>query len=96
MDSTPRIQKRETFTCSDGFAMPAYLSRPASGKFPGLLFIFEMFGITNEMERVANEFASAGYAVMMPDLFSRGSWFSCIRKFMNDIKTGQGRSVQDC
>jgi carboxymethylenebutenolidase len=75
--------------------MPAYLSRPSTGKFPGLLFIFEIFGLTEEMQRVADDFAAAGYAVMMPDLFSRGSWFSCVRKAMADLKAGQGRNVQD-
>lgn len=75
--------------------MPAYLSRPASGKSPGLLFVYEIFGSTSEMRRVADDFAASGYAVLMPDLFSRGSWFSCVRKFMNDLKIGQGQSVQD-
>jgi carboxymethylenebutenolidase len=33
---------------------------------------------------------------MMPNLFSRGSWFSCVRKFIHDLKVGEGRSVDDC
>jgi len=75
--------------------MPVYVSRPARGKLPGLLFVYEVFGVTDEMKRVADDFAAGGYAVAMPDLFSRGSWFSCVRKFMNDLKSGQGRSMQD-
>lgn len=94
---TPKLLvTKETFPCSDGYTMPASLSRPeGSGKLPGLLFIYEAFGLNEEMQRVANDFASAGYNVMIPDLFSRGSWFSCIRKCMSDIKSGQGRNVQD-
>jgi carboxymethylenebutenolidase len=76
--------------------MPAYLTRPATeSKLPALVFIFEIFGMTKEMERVADDFASAGYVVMVPDLFSRGSWFSCVKKLMADIKAGSGRGVQD-
>ncbi len=87
---------QESFNCSDGFKMPASLARPANaGKLPGLLFIYEAFGLTGEMQRVANDFAGAGYAVMIPDLFKRGSWFSCVRKAISDIKAGQGRNVQD-
>jgi carboxymethylenebutenolidase len=95
VDQTNLIKTRETFSCSDGFTMPVSVSRPAKGKLPGLLFVYEVFGPTDEMQRVADDFADAGYVVVMPDLFSRGSWFSCVRKFMNDIKTGQGRSVED-
>jgi carboxymethylenebutenolidase len=76
--------------------MPAYLTRPtAASPLPALVFIYEIFGLSKEMERVANDFASAGYAVMIPDLFSRGSWFSCVKKAMSDIKTGSGQNVQD-
>jgi carboxymethylenebutenolidase len=31
----------------------------------------------------------------MPDLFSRGSWFSCVRSVMQDLDRGKGRSVDD-
>ena len=93
---TPLIKSTESFKCTDGFSMPAYVTRPTTGKYPGLIFIFEIFGVTAEMKRVADDFAAAGYAVMMPNLFSRGSWFSCVRKFMNDLKAGEGRSVDDC
>jgi carboxymethylenebutenolidase len=75
--------------------MPVYVSHPAKGASPGLLFVYEIFGVTDEMKRLADEFADAGYAVAMPDLFSRGAWFSCVRQFMKDLSAGQGRSVQD-
>lgn len=96
METSNLLITRETFPCSDGFSMPAYLTRPAGdSKLPGLLFIYEVYGLTKEMQRVANDFAAAGYAVLIPDLFKRGSWFSCVRKCMADLKAGQGRNVQD-
>jgi carboxymethylenebutenolidase len=95
VDQAGLTKTHEAFSCYDGFTMPVYVSRPQKSRLPGLVFIYEIFGATDEMRRVADDFAESGYAVAMPDLFSRGTWFSCVRQFMNDIKTGQGRSVQD-
>jgi carboxymethylenebutenolidase len=90
------IRTEEKFSCGDGFSMNAYLSRPASsGKVPGLLFIYEIFGMNEEMKRLADELAVEGYAVMVPDLFHRGSWFSCVKKLMRELKTGAGQGIQD-
>lgn len=90
------IQSRENFTCNDGFVMSAYVSRPrTSARVPGILFIYEAFGMNEEMVRIADELAAEGYAVMLPDLLSRGSWFSCIRQIMKDLKAGSGRGVED-
>jgi carboxymethylenebutenolidase len=96
VESSKLITTNEAFSCSDGFSMPAYISRPESSKkLPALIFVFDIFGSTSEMKRVADDFAGGGYVVMMPDLFSRGRWFSCIRKLIADIKAGSGRNVQD-
>lgn len=86
----------ETIACGDGFKMPGYLTRPDNpGRLPALVFIFEAFGFTAEMKRVADEFAEAGYVVLMPNLFSRGSWFSCIRSVMKDLMRGEGQGIDD-
>ena len=88
--------KWENVPCRDGFAMPSLLLTPRGHPpCPGLLFIAEPFGINAEMKRVAGEIATAGYAVLIPDLFKRGSWFACVRALMADLKRGQGRSVDD-
>lgn len=90
------IRSNETIACSDGFKMPGYLTRPdRSGKLPALVFIFDALGVSSEMKRVADEFAEEGYAVLMPNLFGRGSWFSCIRTVMKDLMRGQGQGVND-
>lgn len=90
------IQSREKFPCSDGFSMSAYVSRPkVSTRVPGLLFIYEIFGMNDEMIRIADELAAEGYAVLLPDLFDRGSWFSCVRQIMKELKSGAGQGVQD-
>jgi carboxymethylenebutenolidase len=97
-DSKPSglCRSNEHFPCLDGYSMPAYVSRPAGpGRVPGVLFIYEMFGMNDEMKRIADELAAEGYAVMLPDIFSRGSWFSCVRKVMTELKAGTGSSIQD-
>jgi carboxymethylenebutenolidase len=84
------------FLCRDSFSMPAYFVRPAGdGRNPGILFIYEAFGLNDEMYRLANSFAKEGFAVLMPDLFSRGRWFACIRQLMADLKQESGRGVDD-
>lgn len=89
-------RSREHFPCADGFSMPAYVSRPsAAAPVPGVLLIYEMFGMNEEMARVADELAGEQYAVMLPDIFSRGSWFSCVRKVMGELKTGKGQDIDD-
>jgi len=76
--------------------MPAYLTRPErDGAYPGIVFVFEAFGLNAEMRRVADELAASGYVVMIPDLFSRGSWFGCIRRMVKDLLAESGRTVAD-
>lgn len=76
--------------------MTAHVFRPqAPNRVPGILFIYEAFGMNGEMIRVAGEIAAEGYAVLLPDLFERGSWFSCVRQAMKDLKAGSGQGVQD-
>jgi carboxymethylenebutenolidase len=90
------LSTEETFPCADGFSMSAYLTRPANpSPLPGLLFIYEIFGMNSEMKRLADELAAAGYAVLMPDLFKRGSWFSCVKKLIADLKAESGQAVND-
>jgi len=95
-DSAPVARSYEYYKCGDGFAMRSYISRPQSmQQLPGIVFIYEPFGINSEMQRLADEIAREGYAVMIPDLLSRGSWFSCMRSLMRDLKHGKGQGVDD-
>jgi len=90
------IRSTETIPGTDGFKVPGYLTRPDTAKrLPALVFVFEVFGITSEMKRVADDFAAAGYVVFLPDLFSRGSWFSCVRSVMKDLQRGKGQAADD-
>ena len=57
--------------------------------------IYEAFGMTDEMRRVARELAAEGYPVLIPDLFARGPVkalcvASAIRTMLRD---GNGRET---
>lgn len=54
--------------------LPGVLTLPdgATGPVPGLVMIYEIFGMTDEMLRVARDLAADGYATIIPDLFGRG------------------------
>ncbi len=44
-------------------------SRPAGRRWPGLLFYTEIFQVTGPMRRLAVQFASQGFIVMVPEIY---------------------------
>ncbi len=76
--------------------MKSYLARPdREGTFPGIVLIVEATGAHREMKRIADDIASVGYAVIVPDLFSRGNTFLCLIRLLKDLKAERGRGVDD-
>jgi len=76
--------------------MGAYVTRPnTDGKIPGIVFIYEVFGMNDAMAGVADDIAAEGFAVMIPNVFDRGSWFSCVRQAIKDMRAGQGQGIDD-
>jgi carboxymethylenebutenolidase len=49
----------------------AYLAVPASGRGPGIVMCQEIFGVNVTMRTLADQYAAAGYVVVVPDLFWR-------------------------
>lgn len=47
----------------------AYLALPPGGKGPGLLLFQEIFGVNGHIRAVAEQYAQAGYVVLVPDMF---------------------------
>jgi carboxymethylenebutenolidase len=62
----------ETITIKgpDG-SFSGYLSKPASGKGPGIVVIQEIFGVNQVMRDTADWLAAQGYVALCPDLFWR-------------------------
>jgi len=91
------MQVETVFPTSDG-TMPAVLTLPdgAEGPVPGLLLIYEIFGMSDEMRRVARDLAAEGYAVLIPDLFARGRVRPlCVAATMRTMVTGSGAAMDD-
>jgi carboxymethylenebutenolidase len=91
------MQVETVFPTSDR-TMPAVLTLPdgAEGPVPGLLMIYEIFGMSDEMRRVARDLAAEGYAVLIPDLFARGRVRPlCVAATMRTMVTGSGAAMDD-
>jgi len=91
------MQVETVFPTADG-TMPAVLTLPdgAEGAVPGLLMIYEVFGMSDEMRRVARDLAAEGYAVLIPDLFARGRVRAlCVAATMRTMVTGTGAAMDD-
>jgi carboxymethylenebutenolidase len=92
------MQVETCFPALDGAPMPGVLTVPdgVDGPVPGLLMIYEIFGMSDEMRRVARDLAAEGYAVLIPDLFARGSVRAlCVAATMRTMITGQGPAMDD-
>ncbi len=55
-----------------GGVLPAYIARPeASGRFPVVLVVSEVFGVHAYIQDVCRRFAKLGYVAIAPDFFIR-------------------------
>jgi carboxymethylenebutenolidase len=92
------MQVETAFPSSDGSPMPGVLTVPDGGDrpVPGLLMIYEIFGMSDEMRRVARDLAADGYAVLIPDLFDRGRVRAlCVAATMRAMLIGHGPAMDD-
>jgi carboxymethylenebutenolidase len=54
----------------DGQSVNGYLAEPAQGaKAPGMVVIQEWWGLNDQIKRVADKLAAAGYRALVPDLY---------------------------
>jgi carboxymethylenebutenolidase len=91
-------QSEVTFPCDDGHPMRGVLTLPAGSPAaprPGLLLIYEVFGMNDEMKRVARDLAAEGYVVLIPDLFDRGLKVICVARAVRAMMTGKGQPLDD-
>jgi carboxymethylenebutenolidase len=57
--------------------------------------VHEVFGIDENMKAQAQRLASAGYVVLMPDLYSRGGVRKCLTATFKALAAGTGQAFTD-
>ncbi|KQS04250.1 carboxymethylenebutenolidase [Sphingomonas sp. Leaf357] len=61
----------EKMTMSDGAAISVYRAQPEGERRGGLVLVQEIFGVTDHIRDLCEEYASDGYEVLAPALFDR-------------------------
>ena len=57
---------------ADDYLLPYLQFNPARNqKYKSIIIVYEIFGLTNHIKNVAEEYAKNGFLVTVPDLFSR-------------------------
>jgi carboxymethylenebutenolidase len=67
-----RLATQEVSYTSEGTKIPGYLARPReNGRYPGIVILHDIFGVSDHARDVARRFANVGFAVLVPDCFAR-------------------------
>jgi len=61
----------EQMTMSDGAVIAVYHVQPEGARRGGLVLVQEIFGVTDHIRELADEYAGDGYEVLAPALFDR-------------------------
>lgn len=76
--------------------LTGHLARPAgAGPWPGVVVLFEAFGVDDVGLRQVERLAAAGYLALMPDLYSQGGARRCLVSTFRSLTSGEGRVYQD-
>jgi carboxymethylenebutenolidase len=65
------MSKMIRLKAKDGHELDAYLAEPKGKPKGGLVVVQEIFGVTNHVKRVADQYAARGYKVIAPAMFDR-------------------------
>ncbi|MBW4555711.1 MAG: dienelactone hydrolase family protein [Trichormus sp. ATA11-4-KO1] len=79
----------------DNFLVSAYLAQPqASGSYPGVVVLQEIFGINDHIREVTERIAKLGYVTIAPALFQRQAPGFATGYTPEDIEIGRGYAMQ--
>src|SRR5215468_311115 len=74
------------------FFLPETVERPV----PAVVVIFDIFGMTADLNRIASRFVKEGYGVIIPDLFDRPELrLACVIRALRSSVRGSGREYED-
>ncbi|PJE65322.1 hypothetical protein COU91_02275 [Candidatus Saccharibacteria bacterium CG10_big_fil_rev_8_21_14_0_10_47_8] len=72
MSKSPPIVKKETTFTSAGKDYKLFMAKPGHPK-AAVIVIHEIWGLNNDIKRIASQFAEAGFLAVAPDLYSQHS-----------------------
>ena len=76
--------------------LTGHLARPSGdGPWPGVVVLFEAFGVEPVGLRQVERLAAAGYLALMPDLYSQGGARRCLVSTFRALSCGPGRAYPD-
>jgi len=81
-----------------GPAFRAHLAVPegSSEPGPGVVVVHEVYGLTDDIRRITQRFATSGYAAIAPDLYDRPRARAlCIAETMLTMRRGRGPAFDD-
>ena len=84
------IEQKITVEAAEG-SPEAFVYTPGGGKFPGVLFYTDLFGIRPANQAMARRIAMAGYTVLMPNVFYR---YGKLPLLDFEFKMGEERSMK--
>ena len=65
------LAKKKKFKSADGTVLPYFEYKSKDKPESAIVLIYEIFGMTNHIHKLANTFAENGFIVNIPDIFSR-------------------------
>jgi carboxymethylenebutenolidase len=76
--------------------LPAYLAVPeGGGPWPGVVVVHDAFGMSDDVRKITDRFAAAGYLAIAPALFRRGNRLRCVVTTLKSLQGGKGPAVDD-
>jgi carboxymethylenebutenolidase len=82
----------------DGSSMRGMYCLPdaVSAPLPAVLVVFDVFGMTADISRIAGRFVEKGYAALVPDLYDRPEVRAmCVVRTLRSLLRGSGRAFDD-
>ena len=83
------------YDCPAG-PLPAYQAVPSGdGPWPGVVVVHDVLGMSADLRRITDRFASNGYLALAPALFHRGVRPLCVVRTLRAGLQGHGTTVDD-
>lgn len=85
-----------TYACPAG-PLPAYMAVPLEegGPWPGVVVLHDAAGLTNDIRRIVDRLAAAGYLAIAPALYHRGARLRCVVSTIKAASRGRGAAFDD-